>query len=581
MKPKSRFWEYSFVFLFFACCWMWLAFAIPSLVEFKEHVSAFIMGPQLIPGYLAKPAFLSVLAGDFLTQFFYCHKYAGPTVMTLLYVILWLGLARVFTFCGAGKAAIHTALLPVVVEMYLVNHVNYPVSATVAFVLAAWTAAICMRANREGLRLTLFLTFLVLSYPLLCGGHTITLMLLFGLFYRRRPVIMVVGAIVTLLAMTLCGRLFGLPPLGTVMYPVIPGYKLPASSFFILLPLSVLAAGLCSLVFRSWMGILATTLAFFTSLYTGYNYIVEYMVTMNIHAGRRNWDKVWQMAVEAPEDSFFGYFYRDLCLARQGQLPDRLLYYPQLPEGGMNVPVAQGMDYLWYFASVDQLMEVGDISQATGCALLCQTVMPGGRSTHMMRRLAELAMIAGDFDVARKYLGMLSHNLVHRKWAGQMLEFLEKGELPEELQYYRRIGSAVDHIFLQSDWEGSLISLVATNPLNKTALDYLLCSYLLAKKTSSFVSFYDHYYHGRYDLDGPVPRLYQEALLSTTTSRASFLNIIARYSIDPAISSQYDKFLDAFGNSGGIVSKLSEFKGTYWHYMVSHNFSSLNSTKPK
>lgn len=579
MRAKSRFWEYFFVFIFFACCWMWLAFAIPSLVEFKEHVSAFNFGPQLISNYISKPAFLSVLTGDFLTQFFYLHKYAGPTVMTILYVILWLGLTRSFILCGAGKAACHTALLPVAVEMFLANYINYPVSATVASVLSVWTALFCMKAGKERLRIMLFLLAMVVSYHLVCGAYTIVLLFLYGLFYRRKPVVVAVGIAAVVLGMTISGLCCNLSLVGTVLYPVVPGYKLPNTAFFLLIPSIVLVSGLFSLILRPWLGILTTTLAFFASLYTSYDYTTEYMVTMNIHAGRRNWEKVWQMAVEAPDDYFYGYFYRNLCLAREGCLPDRLLDYQQIPEGGMNVPVSQGMDYLWYFASVDQLMEVGDISQATGCALLCQTIMPGGHSTHMLRRLAELSMIAGDTDVARKYLGILSHNLVHRQWARQMSEYLDKGEIPDELEHFRRISSKTDHIFLQSDWEGSLLSLTATSPDNRTALDYLLCSHLLAKKTRSFVIHYDRYYHGRFDIDGQAPELYQEALLSTATNRADYLKIVSRYKIDSSVSSRYDRFLDAFSNSGGVVSNLNEFKGTYWHYIVSHNLSSLNTSE--
>ena len=75
---------------------------------------------------------------------------------------------------------------------------------------------------------------------------------------------------------------------------------------------------------------------------------------------------------------------------------------------------------MMYFT--DALLEMGDVSQATDCALLAQTVIPGHYSTRMLRRLAQIAVITADYDVARKYLNILMRTRNHRAWAQDLLE---------------------------------------------------------------------------------------------------------------------------------------------------------------
>ena len=576
-RCKSRFWEHLYILLFLIGCWLWLFLAIPCQISFKEQTGAFIMEPGIWSEYLSRPAFLSSITGDFLMQFFW-FRLAGPSILCVLMLMLWLGAAKALIRCGVERIAYLLALIPVAAEMSLVSYLNYPVSATVAFVVSVWLSVAWMwLRERIGKPLPAFLVLLILtavSFPFLTGGHTLTMLVACSMYSLRKEWIQHLSIPAYLLLILVFSKAYQLSVAGCLVYPVTLGYKIPATVFLAVGPVSLIAAALIGLVCnKPWIGIIISSISLFFGILLTYNYMREYMVRMNACAYRKQWDKVWRLAVDAPDDMFFGTFYRNVCLARRSELPDRLLEYPQLSDGGMNVMVEPGSDYLWLFASIDQLMEVGDVSQATGCALLCQTIMPGGRSTHMLRRLSELAMVSGDYDVAHKYLNMLSHTIVHRKWARNMCDSIASGQLTSELMYYRGIASKTDRMFLQSDWTGSLNSLAETNPGNKTAIDYLLCSHLLAKQSQQFTAAYDKYYLNRFDRVIKVPELYQQALVTLITDQKSFVAIVSRYGIDKQITDRYQEFLAALEKSGGALDGLGEFKGTYWYYMVSRNLS--------
>lgn len=578
MRCKSRLWEHLYILLFFVGCWLWLFLVQPYHISFKEETGAFIRLPGMFAAYMSKPAALSAFIGDFLTQFFW-YRALGPMILCALFVLLWLGTAKALVRCGVERVAYLLALLPVAVEAGFVSYLNYPLSATVAFVSAVWLSVACMqRPSRNGFDLLAWV-MITLSYSLLTGGQVITVLVLF-LLYRRRvnwrilivEILMLSGAILIL------GSNFELSPLGRLVYPVIPGYKLPALILLALGPVSVLLAGILGLSgFKPSYSAVLSCVALSVSLTSSFNSQEEYMVRMSVNAYRGHWNKVWTLAEDAPESMFFGTFYRDVCLARKSELPDRLLEFGQKGSDGMHVLVERGTDYLWLFASIDQLMEVGDIPQATGCALLCQTIMPGGNSTFALRRLSELAIISGDSDVAKKYLDMLSHTVVHRRWAEAMKDSLTAGHLPQELSYYQAIASKNDRLFLQSDWYGSLESLAATNPANRTAIDYLLCAHLLDKQLQSFVAEYDKYYLNRFDRLVHVPILYQEALVTGITDSESYRETVSKYQIDSDVTQRYSRFLEALDKSGGNVGELGEYKGTYWYYLVSNRLSSNNN----
>ena len=222
----------------------------------------------------------------------------------------------------------------------------------------------------------------------------------------------------------------------------------------------------------------------------------------------------------------------------------------------------------------DALLEMGDVSQATDCALLAQTVMPGHYSTRMLRRLAEIAIVTGDYDVASKYLNILIRTRNHRAWASDLLDCIAKDDIPEQYLIWRSRTVPNDHFYVQGDIRSSLSIIASELPYNRTAIDYLLCSYLLDKNINTFIRLYDIYYLDALDRIITVPDLYQEALLVNVNSRESLIETVSKYHISEKVVDKYLSVMEARASSSLPENAfVEEIRGTYWHYIMVMSFN--------
>ena len=222
----------------------------------------------------------------------------------------------------------------------------------------------------------------------------------------------------------------------------------------------------------------------------------------------------------------------------------------------------------------DALLEMGDVSQATDCALLAQTVMPGHYSSRMLRRLAEIAVVTADYGVASKYLDILLHTRNHRAWAADLLARIEARDIPEQYLTWRSRTAGSDRFFAQGDSRSSLTAIADFSPYNRVAIDYLLCSYLLDKNINTFLNLYNRYYYNGLDRILTVPDLYQEALLVNVDSRESFSETVSKYKISREIADKYIRLMDARSKDPhpeAVITK--EAMGTYWHYIMAVRFN--------
>lgn len=80
-----------FVYLFFIACWIFFFYFYPYHLHYKEQITLCVLQPDFLQMYLQKPAFLTEICGDYLTQFFLWTG-GGSNILTLTFVFIWLGL---------------------------------------------------------------------------------------------------------------------------------------------------------------------------------------------------------------------------------------------------------------------------------------------------------------------------------------------------------------------------------------------------------------------------------------------------------------------------------------------------------
>lgn len=573
MKLKQKLTDRLSVALFMVLGWAYLFFAVPYQIGFKEQTAAFIMQPGLLAGYFSKPAALALLAGDFLTQFFY-FKALAPILAILCLLLLWFSLKLAMDKCRPARSNAVAALLPVAVELGFLVSLNYPLGATFGMIIAALIFAAVASVSMDKLRNVLFFAISPLVF-VLAGGHLITY-LVFCVWFLASNKKWITGIVLTVFAvvcMLLMGRWYNLSVLNTLITPAVTGYVTPKPILYALPPVMVLAALFIS---GAWLNIV-TFIALFIAAFFSFNRTREFNVELETRAYKGQWEQLKQRTIENDGQTAMAIFYRNLCFAREGQMAENLMKYAQIPQGGLSYEVKPGVDYLSIFADIDMFIEVGDISQATDCALLCQTIMPSNNSARTLRSLAEIAMITGDNAVSEKYLDMLAATTVHRKWALEMKDSISAGTLPENIKIYRARTAVFDMLYHQNDITESLDYLLATNPFNKNASDYLLCSYLLGKKVNSFIGVYEKYWLNSLDQIYPVPEVYQQALLVNVTDEQSYIDAVSKYGISEDVQRMYFDFMGLTNQEGSerYVSKtpIEQLKKTYWNYIMSTSIS--------
>lgn len=569
MQKKTLIYEGMVVLLAFAAVSVFLAGYAPFRLGFKEQMSMFLLTPDRIDWYVSHPALLTAVAGDWLTQF-YWYDGAAIAISVLLLIALWLGVMQLLRRGGSRNPAI-PALLPVMTEMYLMSWMTYPVSATLSMVVAVWVAVALVGRSRIS-----DLLLLVAGVPLLyvlAGTHALTFALAVMLFRWKDGVAWLCLAAGLALILGVA-RLYNISFVQSLICPVYAGFVIPSYWWLAGSVASFLAALLIGvLADRLWLSTPIAVLLGGAAFWSGMDKGIELTLEMGTNAYRDNWEKVYSLAQKNRTGNMYATYYYNLCNARKGKLADGLFRRSQATSNSLFLSVGQNSSYLSVFLYSDALLEMGDISQATDCALLGQTIMPGGYSSRMVRRLAEIAMTTGDFAVAGKYLDMLAGTAVHGSWAREMKECIASRQLPEYMLRWRSRTAQGDCFYLQGDWMSSLPTIADMNPANRTAVDYLLCGLLLDKKLGSFRSYYDRYYLNGLDQMVAVPEIFQQALLSEVTSQESFDQTVVKYSISQKTASD---FMDFFGLASGTMNPDS-YRDSYWYYVMSVQLNSEES----
>ena len=285
----------------------------------------------------------------------------------------------------------------------------------------------------------------------------------------------------------------------------------------------------------------------------------ERILGLNTEDYFENWDKINELVHDGVPGNAISVCY-NLANAMQNKLPEKLMDYYQPAGLGLFMPVNEKSTYLSTQLSGEVWFRLGDMTMAEHASLLSMIFSPQNKSVRMVQRLAEINLINGDNEAARKYLRILSNTLFYKEWAKKRTPGKESPEVKEWLKYKRSYLPQKDTLRLSStDVVKSLHLLMEANPANQMARDYLLCFDLLMKDLSAFLKDYKRYH------TGAPNRLYAEALLIHLYQKRATGSEIKSTGITPVIVQDFNEYnrLHTQGNSSALESR---FGRTYWYY---------------
>lgn len=485
----------------------------------KEQTLLFVYTAEALSFYLDKPAVLSCLTGDFLTQFF-----ASPVVASaLLSVLIFLTGLSVFSILRCRvNSWVALGLTGGVMAWELVRSCSllYPVSSTVSLLGGCTLFLIYKGLNRKGLRIAAGFAGCVLGYWLFGYGAFVFLLFVAieALIGRKEIVWAALMAIVLIAGVALSSKSY------LLTYP--QAYNYPS-----------------------------------TTWWEKPNPLYEHLLALDIEGHAGHWDKVKALSFPDLHISACSYYY-NLAHAAEGRLPDALMQYYQPGVEGLFMPISANSSYISSLYAAEVWFHLGDMTMAEHATILGMIFSPNHQGNRMIQRLAEINLINGDNEAAMKYLRILSNTLFYKEWAEERIPGKESAAVSQWLKEKRASIPQSDTVRTSTmDIARSLRLLLAANPSNRMARDYLLCFHLLRKDIPSFLEDY-------VAPDGQAPcRLYAEALMIDLVRRHATGDEIRQSIVNPAVVQDFKEYTrlhqQAKGSPQALVGKYGQ---TYWFY---------------
>ena len=531
-KPKnlfSRFGTYTLILLW---AMVWLIFFqgwYHYHFFFQEQNQLFLNSWSYLCTYFDKPAWLACLLGDWLTQFYY-YLYAGPVILCCALFLTGIVCLKALRTAGIQRPWLATsiAMMIMTIEAIFSFHYDHRLPSVLAVTGGAtifWLSTLLTRhINRHSQWLSAMMIFLsaTLTFWLFgCGIWMYSLLLVTGwlIHIKEANSYLHLGILaITLFIISIGKRIYFLPFDALYSYPGIGKLIMPQLD-------------------------LEKTFAADDEYYFG------------------NYSKLTRMVEADPNPNQYMKYYYNLVMAQQRKLPDRLLafsnnYLGTFENIGPDTPTLtiKTLNELYWI--------LGDMTFAERATILGMVNSPNNRNIRMTKRLAEINIVSGEWNTARKFLRILQKTFVWHTWAEQLLNALDhpEGEHQGLLKAYQEkanLTNLTDTIRLSDNSYTIMQELLESNAENHIALDYLLCSDLLLKDMETFKRDYDQYC---YRMENPPyqTKLYQEALMiylaGTHAPQSEWQKYIHRNDL-------LERFLQYNEQRGSDA-----FNDTYWYY---------------
>lgn len=482
----------------------------------QEQNQLFLLSKDWLVTYFEKPAWLACMAGDFLTQFYF-YTFAGPAILTTMLIITSaLAYFSIRNMAGRLTAWVAAAVMLLWFTFSMMD-AHSRLSSVIAVAGGLSCFLICRpTCNEKRQFVSIFKSAvgLAVAFWMFGFGFIITaLCLVAECLLRRRHIFVVAAALIVAVALpTVSHNVYCMTVADCATYQRLSAPKLPERT-------------------------LERRLDVENSYYFGdYKGVVSKVRSMS------NPDKV-------------ELFYYYLTLSHYGTLADGLLSLPNPDLGTLNtigertpLPVINMMSDLYY--------AVGDMTYTERAAMMANSFSPQNRNVRYVKRMAEANLVSGDTLAAMKYLRLLSHTLLYKRWAAAHTPGSMTEQVRRSIEAKRLLQNTQDTLRLGDNCRTILIELLDSNPANTTALDYLLCTDLLLKDIDNFKQDYD-----RYCMTPNRTRLkpiYQQALLIWLAGTNAPEEEWHRYIAD---ISQMRRFKEYNAKRGSVA-----FSDTYWYY---------------
>ncbi|HPA87848.1 MAG TPA: DUF6057 family protein [Bacteroidales bacterium] len=589
---KTRKTELIAAGIFFTGVFVFFHFFYAYHLYFIEQLQIFLFTPAHFLSYFSRPSILSSCIGDFLTQFYYLSG-GGPVVISLTLMLLWLLVRRFpMLYSGPDKACLWS-LIPSVFSWIALCDPEFPLAAVIGLIIAITSFLLYVSIGRETFRKMAGILMIPVLYT--AAGSAYLLFAVLAVWYEftvrgKKRVLPFAGMVIliSVLVPPLMRQLYNITLLQSYTWIDEITRHVRFTNYLPILsvPLTILVLTISSERFSRFRGenvsIAAASFAIACILSAGLllnaGFTREKILKLDYKASANRWEDIYELSRKYRLRNNIATYYTNMSLARLGLMPEKLMDFYQPAATGLFIPVNASENYLTITFSNEVYWQLGDVNAAQHSALLGMIFSPRARSSRLMKRLAEINIVNGEYEVAEKYLGILGKTLFHRKWAESRRKFPGSEEECAQTPWIaskRLLIPSEDVLKAGNEYRKTLEMLIESNPSNRMALDYLLCYDLLIKDIETFRADIMKYLPG----DNPLTpgKVYQETLLISIVSGRDSRENYHNYVFDPAILKRIADYTGEYEETGGDGGKLIDrYADTYWFY---YHFAEMKQTE--
>lgn len=181
----------------------------------------------------------------------------------------------------------------------------------------------------------------------------------------------------------------------------------------------------------------------------------------------------------------------NLAAGMTGQLDSRAFNYFQHGTEGLIPPFSKETLSSWTTGEI--FFQLGMINSAQRFYFEGMEAIPNyNKSSRAIRRMAETAIVRGDYTLAKKYLTMLKNTIFYKKWAQRNLDLIKNPEAVDNHPLYGTLRKKMideNYLFSEAEVDKTIGQLFLKDPGNNLAKQYLILYPLLQRDLNKFAQY--------------------------------------------------------------------------------------------
>lgn len=488
------------------CFW---AFPYRAVLSYREQFQLFQTTRTYFSNLASRPGGIAVYIGEFLTQFFN-NFWIGAAVMTglmLLFLLLCYLLINRFAPTVPKIAKFTLSLIPFISIWLLYGTPDVTLCFLTALLIAIGVAYVYISSNgnnsTSAAERYLKMAALTALVYWLTGHATIVFILLIIGYTSKSPNIPIAHkvffALLSLvwLSVNVAIWSFSLPyPLSYQLIGI--GYLMTPDKLYLVVLivelLTVLIPYVAIFLDQQPMKIVVPTLlaveliAMVILFPKAYDKTTQRLIDYDYMVRANNWNGIITASDKHTPDLPLTVSATNLALGMTEQLDSRAFNYYQNGVEGLIPPFIKEPLSSWTTGEI--LFQLGMINSAQRFYFEGMEAIPNyNKSSRAIKRLAETAMIRGDYSLAEKYLHLLENTIFYKKWAQRNLDLIKTPNGVASHPFYgslrkRMIEEA--YLFSEGELDKTLGQLYLKDTGNNLAKQYLILYPLLQRDLNKF-----------------------------------------------------------------------------------------------